>query len=324
MLGIGGGQFAPKVDYETASNSYSVAVGDLDGDAFADIAAAASGANVISVLLGKGDGTFGSRTDYGCGAAPWSVGIGDFDRDGRNDLVCANYGSHDLGVLRNMRGRQFYHEARAFPSNSHRAIALSATTTKVGIRVEPAGAGFSAHDVDPAAIWLAVPDYPLQWIRAFPTSETVEDSDDNGVPEVEASFSVGDLSRLLPGVSGRETVVASVEGMLPTGALFRASANLTVVGAENRLRVLVAPNPSTSSATLHFRTSHPGPVRVKLFDIRGRLLSIELDTAHADPSQYAIPLVGFGEHKTRVPSGIYFYTIEADGTVAKGRFAVVR
>ncbi len=79
----------------------AVAVGDLNGDGKADVAAAQVGGGNVSVLRGDGAGNLGPARQFAVGANPASVVVGDLDRDGRLELVTANQGGNDLSVLRN-------------------------------------------------------------------------------------------------------------------------------------------------------------------------------------------------------------------------------
>jgi hypothetical protein len=76
-----------------------VAVGDLSGDGWPDLAVANLGSNTVSVFLGDGAGGFGAGTDFDTGVNPYSVAIGDLSGDGRPDLAVANYGSNSVSVL---------------------------------------------------------------------------------------------------------------------------------------------------------------------------------------------------------------------------------
>jgi VCBS repeat protein len=77
--------------YVGGYQSFSVAIGDLNGDSKPDLAVAnAYPSNTVSVLLGKGDGTFGARSDYPIAGGPVSAAVADLNGDGNADLAVVN------------------------------------------------------------------------------------------------------------------------------------------------------------------------------------------------------------------------------------------
>ena len=106
LLGNGDWTFQAAVNYEIGSiHTYTVAVGDFNGDGKADIVVANLGAGPIpgdlSVLLGNGDGTFKAAVNYTTYAAgsPFAVAVGDFNGDGKADLAVANLYGNNVSVL---------------------------------------------------------------------------------------------------------------------------------------------------------------------------------------------------------------------------------
>jgi hypothetical protein len=112
LLGVGGGAFAPPVNYATGLQPTSVAVGDVNGDGFPDIVVSSGGNpyggvgdNTVTVLLGNGSGGFtpasGSPITIATGGVrPYGVAVADIDGDGFADIVTTNYGNSTLSILK--------------------------------------------------------------------------------------------------------------------------------------------------------------------------------------------------------------------------------
>lgn len=106
LLGNGDGTFQPAITYDSGGyQSFSVAVGDVNGDGKPDLVTAnqfgAQGDNrAVGVLLGNGDGTFQPAVVFSSGDV-WvtSVAVGDLNADAKPDLVLAN--GSNVGVLLN-------------------------------------------------------------------------------------------------------------------------------------------------------------------------------------------------------------------------------
>ncbi|MCA6406334.1 MAG: VCBS repeat-containing protein, partial [Cytophagales bacterium] len=82
--------YAAKVDFAADEGSYSVSIGDLDGDGKADLAVANYNSNTVSVFRNTGSvGTisYAAKVDFATGTNPASVSIGDLDGDGKADLA---------------------------------------------------------------------------------------------------------------------------------------------------------------------------------------------------------------------------------------------
>ena len=157
-------------------------------------------------------------------------------------------------------------------------------------------------------------------IPALTTKSTVgSDRDGNGVQEITACFGKTDLRNLFSSVHGTQSVTVAFEGSLLSGGIFRATMDLTVNGSGGGHNASVTPNPLNPDAILTFAIERAGPVRVRLFDLNGRLVRTLLD----DPAAAA------GYHDLRIDgsplaSGLYFYRIDAAEGHTFGKFSVLK
>jgi hypothetical protein len=110
LLADGAGTFSPEqrscvVDAvppcPPGSDPARLAVGEMTGDAHADLAVANAASDTVSILAGDGAGgfSFASSLTLTAGTSPSSIAIGDLDNDDEPDLVVVGEGSRRLGVF---------------------------------------------------------------------------------------------------------------------------------------------------------------------------------------------------------------------------------
>src|SRR5262249_16311714 len=80
-----------RTDYSVGNGPIDIAVGNLNADAFPDIASANFGADTITLLFNDGgNGAFLPQLDIPAGAGPYSIVAADFDMNGQTDLAVVN------------------------------------------------------------------------------------------------------------------------------------------------------------------------------------------------------------------------------------------
>lgn len=104
LLGESGGRFvpAPGSPVRLTAAVWGIAIGDLNGDGFADVALGGMAGRGVVILLGDGRGGFTeapARPE--AGDQPNYIAIADLNGDRRPDIVTGNYGSGDVTVLLN-------------------------------------------------------------------------------------------------------------------------------------------------------------------------------------------------------------------------------
>lgn len=87
LLGNGNGTFQPPLNINVGQPSFSIAVGDFNGDGIPDFAQTNNFGFDVSVRLGNGDGTLGGGWGGKPGDNPNSIAVGDFNGDDIPDLV---------------------------------------------------------------------------------------------------------------------------------------------------------------------------------------------------------------------------------------------
>jgi len=162
-------------------------------------------------------------------------------------------------------------------------------------------------------------------IRALVGKTSVgADRDGNGVEEISACFGKSDLRLLFSDIRGTQPVTITIEGSLFTGGIFRASMDLAVTGSGGGHNAFVSPNPLNPEAVLTFVTGSSGPVRVRLFDLSGRMVRTLLDQTNVAAGYHDVRIDGRDGTGARLASGTYFYRIDSTEGRTIGKVSVLK
>ena len=218
-------------------------------------------------------------------------------------------------------------QARAFTSN--KSIRLRSGARRWCVDIEPVGRSFTdvTAGVDLATVKMKSEGTgSVTEIHAVTDKSAVMvDRDQNGTPEIEATFLKEDLRLLFGKIHRTRTVTVTLEGSLFGGGVFRTQIDLSVNGSRGRkLAASVSPNPVNPDAVLTFQTEQSGAVSVDLFDVKGRLVRRVLAQEDLPAGEHEARIDGRNDHGGRLASGIYFFRLRASGDETTGQFAILK
>lgn len=210
------------------------------------------------------------------------------------------------------------HPGRAWVQGG--SIRLSGTKP-VYVRVEPTGGSFNLVNILPGRVWLESDGTgSVSRIRSIPTETLVDgDKDRNGVAELRACFARADVQQLFDGLSSGTAVDLRITGQLRDGSWFLASFTTSVDGHGKTLGAILVHEPSANLAELRVAAEEASFTRVRVFDVRGRLVGSALGSADG-----RFDLAGVVRRGGAFGPGVYFYRAEGREGAANGRFVLLQ
>jgi hypothetical protein len=291
---------------------------DLDGndDLIATSLAVVANQPTIQLAHGHGDGTFGANRVLTTQEA-YGPASADLDEDGFPDLAVA---AGNVFLWLNDAGGAGAPEARAFTSSN----APAGGKPTLCLRLEPVAGSYENADLDLTSTTLS-PEDGGGSIQAVSTkSATVMDTDGNGVAEVPVCFPREGLSALFEAARGRQTVTAHIEGALSDGRRFCSSVSFDIIGTGKKLAASLSPNPLNPSGILRISTSRDGFVRVRMFDLQGRMVRVLEYRAMVPAGAHDVRIDGRNTAGQTLASGVYFYQVDTAEGSLKGRITVLK
>ncbi|HET9250561.1 MAG TPA: FG-GAP-like repeat-containing protein [Candidatus Eisenbacteria bacterium] len=311
------------VDLGAGAGAHGVLIRDLNGDARPDIAIANQLAHTLSLYPNEGGGRFGRKTDIAVPAGAHSIAAGDWNRDGAPDLAVSSLYANTVAILLNRAPARL--PARAFVSPAERPLPLAGGPPLWPVFVEPVDGAFQADAIVPGSVTLGRESGTGETVPTVPgKTAVVGDRDGNGVNDLQVFFRREDLAGMLGAAVGRVRVRLRCRGSLTGGAGFEAPLELWVVAGHVPGPPVASPNPMNPATVIRYGTSKPGPLRVALFDVHGRLVRTLREEPAAAAGSHETPFDGKDHAGRPLASGTYHVRIEsADGTAA-GKLSVLK
>ena len=83
------------------------------------------------------------------------------------------------------------------------------------------------------------------------------------------------------------------------------------------------PNPANPATTIHYAIEQPAPVSLSIYNVTGQMVR-HFDFGYRSAGEYTFRWDASNEIGISVPSGIYFYRIQADERAVTRRLLLVR
>ena len=118
----GTGNFTVFDAVTTGGNPWMIAIGDVNGDGFVDVAVANSTSHNIAIVMTDGSGGLQFDRYYAVGDFPVAIDLGDIDGDGDLDFISSNFNGPNYILMEN-DGSGTFVNPRIYPSPFHAACA---------------------------------------------------------------------------------------------------------------------------------------------------------------------------------------------------------
>jgi hypothetical protein len=139
---------------------------------------------------------------------------------------------------------------------------------------------------------------------------------------------VADIDSILANFSNHESCVTAKTladdlnngiGLVPCDSLYHAG------GQSSASRIVhgVSPNPFARTTTIHYQIPLESAVRLSIYDHTGRLIKVLVDGIQESGANLA-EWDGLNEGGLKMPNGIYFYMLEANGSTESGKIILLK
>jgi hypothetical protein len=326
LLNTGAGIFQHAGGFHPGHGSTAFSIHDFNADGRADLALVFEGG--VQIFSGDGAGGFasgivGPTILAGSPGASVDATAIDLNADGATDLVWPMRGAGAIAVLLSDPAAGVPLAARAFLSKPGPIQTGGGGPPYTCGLVEPVAGSYENSSVNLSVFVLTSPGTGEVARVPAQRAEMVGDTDRNGAPEVQVCFSRDDLGNLFSRIHGKTLVNVAIEGALNSGRPLLAPLEIKLKSPDPR-SARVHPNPSNPAATLTFETERAGSVRVRLFDLSGRLIRTILEEPSMNAGVHSTRIDGLDHAGKPISSGVIFYQVESPQRLERGRIVILR
>jgi outer membrane protein assembly factor BamB len=153
------------------------------------------------------------------------------------------------------------------------------------------------------------------------------DFDRDSIPDLMVKFS---RNKLLASLASDSEIEIAVEGALENGESFSGADTVRIVNNQSLTSnlaagdgALVSSGSAASYASVSFTIREPGPVRLRIFDVHGRLVCTLVQDVKA-AGEYQITWDGTTVTGRRASAGVYFARLEHQNQASVAKILLVR
>ncbi|HEU4725304.1 MAG TPA: VCBS repeat-containing protein [Candidatus Eisenbacteria bacterium] len=340
-FGRADGSFDPPVRVPTvvAGLGGRIRLGDLNGDGNLDAAVTAGpifpltdgcSASFVGTAIGDGAGGFVETPSVRSGGN-FSTALAVSDADGDGTLDVATTGNQ-CGTLVLHRGNGdgtlaiTSHPARGFVDKQNEIIKLNSNKSSWCLYFEAVGGVFDPTSEGDDVHVLSTGTGTISDVsRDFGKGTVLGDADNNGIPDLRVCFAKDRIRQLFSNLSGRQTVTLLLRSQVGRpGCVAEGTLTIDVMaGGGNNAAALLRSDGEGGGLRLSYRAERTAPSRLRLYDVSGRLVkSVSLPVAAAGWNDARVD--DRDDAGRRLPSGVFFYRLEAGGDPIHGKVVIAR